>query len=119
MINRSKSNNKGKNREVKRSIIVVRKKENKHPKMNIGQALDAVRLLQQLKCFSKNSINIPGRSEKIVYADSNNIEGLCEGKELDEGLYLGNCITEGKNNKCIVSIINLNEKTVIIEKTEN
>ena len=47
MITRSKSNNKGKNKEVKRSIIVIRKKENKNSKMNIGQALDAVRVLRQ------------------------------------------------------------------------
>ena len=45
-------------------------------------------------------------------------EGLIEGRELEEGIYLGNSLVKSKGNKCYVSILNTTEKSAKINLPE-
>ena len=62
-----------------------------------------------------NKITIPKRSEIFlqVYTDSTE-DGICEAKEIQKGIFLSNCVTSPKNGKCIVSLVNSNEKDIEI-----
>lgn len=65
----------------------------------------------------KNSIIIPARSEKIIsiILDSNE-EQLCLSREIQYGVYVGNCAIKPENNIGIISILNTTEVDVCFEE---
>ncbi|XP_076386071.1 uncharacterized protein LOC143264142 [Megachile rotundata] len=57
--------------------------------------------------------NLPPRTETIIQVRANdNGEGIVEKKMLQAGVYIGNCLTEAKNGKCLIPVINMTEQTV-------
>lgn len=69
-------------------------------KSKIIQAINAV-------FCTKEFITLPAHSERIVsFIIENNDTQLCVAREIQFGVYVGNCIIEPKNNIGIISILN-------------
>lgn len=72
---------------------------------------------ESIDLISNEFIKIPGRSEVLIHAITQNqdgMEGICNSKALGECLYLGSCLTVPRNNKCLVSVMNVSENDIEI-----
>lgn len=68
---------------------------------------------------TNNQIIIPARSEKLIEVDTcSNVESICHSKMLKPGLYLGGGIIRPVNNKCIVSVLNVTEHNMGIDRID-
>lgn len=70
---------------------------------------------KSLPLLPYQNYTLPARSEVIVNAIStSNKTGLVEAKEIQPGIFIGNCLATTTNNSCTVSIMNVTENTVEI-----
>lgn len=66
--------------------------------------------------FPCNKFILNARSEAIITAITNdNTVGIVYATEIKPGIFIGNCLVEPKNNKCLISIMNTTEKQIEIE----
>lgn len=66
---------------------------------------------------TKNSMFIAARTEMFIRVSTSFTEDVVSlAQELQENVFVGNCITKPKNNLAYVSVINANDTDVILEK---
>jgi hypothetical protein len=61
--------------------------------------------------YKKTFYDIPKRTQKYITAQCNAIfkDGIVESRQLQDNLFLSNCVTNVQNGKCIVCVINISE----------
>ena len=68
------------------------------------------------KIFPSETVTIPARCEVLVSAKTNiaDIEGLVAPKQISDSLFLASSLTKARNNKCLISILNISETSLTI-----
>lgn len=82
--------------------------------------LNVIEEKQLQATYSKNNpLIIPKRKKKLIYIEVENPgQYLCKNKTLDNGLIIGNGITEIKNNRGIISVINSSKQDIEIHELQ-